>query len=153
MTSNIAESVNAMLDIEREFSIVALFDEINRRFALLFHKSCMELMHSANRFVHSIENYISKYVNAGNKLLAHQIANYKFCVISHGDVDTVDLQRRSCTCRIFNLDKIPCPHAMEAIRSQYGADFGNQIYLYSSPYYSVKKIHNCILSGNSPGAN
>ena len=31
MTSNIAESVNAMFNIEREFSIVALFDVINRR--------------------------------------------------------------------------------------------------------------------------
>ena len=37
MTSNITKLVNAMFDVEREFPIVALFDEINRRFALLFH--------------------------------------------------------------------------------------------------------------------
>ena len=128
-----------MFDVEREFPIIALFDEINRRFALLFHQRHMELVHSANRFVPSIVKDISKYVKAGNKLLAHQIANYKFCVISHGDVDTVDLQRRSCTCRIFNLDKIPCSHAMAVIRSQHGADFGNKINLYFSPYYSVEK--------------
>ena len=72
-------------------------------------------------------------------MLTHQISNYKFSVIGHGDVATVDLQRRTCTCRIFDLDKIPCPHAMAAIRSQHGDDFGNQIYLYSSPYYSMKK--------------
>ncbi|KAH0779304.1 hypothetical protein KY290_005731 [Solanum tuberosum] len=36
MTSNITESVNVMFDVERKFPIVALFDEINRRFALLF---------------------------------------------------------------------------------------------------------------------
>ena len=73
MTSNIAESVNAMFDVERELSIVTLFDEINRRFALLFHQRHMELVHSANRFVPLIEKDISEYVNAGNKLLAHQI--------------------------------------------------------------------------------
>ena len=28
---------------------------------------------------------------------------------------------------------------MGEIRSQHGNDFGNQIYLYSSPYYSVEK--------------
>ena len=28
---------------------------------------------------------------------------------------------------------------MTALQSQHGADFGNQIYVYSSPYYSVKK--------------
>ncbi|KAH0746326.1 hypothetical protein KY285_007983 [Solanum tuberosum] len=99
----------------------------------------MELVNSANRFVPSIEKGISKYVNAGNKLLAHQIANYKFSVTGHGDVATVDLQRKTCTCRSFDLDKILCPHAMAALRAQYGADFGNQIYEYFSPYFSVEK--------------
>ena len=65
LTSNIAESVNAMFDVEREFPIVALFDKINRRFALLFHQRRMELVHSENRFVPSIEKDISDYVNAG----------------------------------------------------------------------------------------
>ncbi|KAH0709690.1 hypothetical protein KY284_011117 [Solanum tuberosum] len=113
ITSNIVESVNSMFDVEREFSIVALFDEINRRFALLFHQRRVELVNSANRFVP--EKDILKYVNAGNKLLVHQIANYKFSVTGHGDVAMVDLQRRTCTCRIFDLDKIPCPHAMAAL--------------------------------------
>ena len=99
----------------------------------------MELIHSTNRFVPLIKNDISEYVNAGNKLLAHQIANYKFSVTGHGDVATVDLQRRTCTCRIFYLDKIPCPHAMAVIRSQHGDNFVNYIYLYSSPYYLVEK--------------
>ncbi|TMW88832.1 hypothetical protein EJD97_018017, partial [Solanum chilense] len=118
-----------MFNVEREFPISALFDEINRRFALLFHQRRMKLVHSANRFVPSIEKDISEYVNAGNKLLDHQIANYNFSVTGHGDVATVDLQRRICTYRIFYLDKIPYPHAMTAIRSQHGDDFGNHIYL------------------------
>ena len=83
----------------------------------------MELVHSANRFVPSIENDILEYVNAGNNLLSHQIASYKFSVTGHGEVATVDLKRRTCTCRIFYLDKIPCPHAMAAIRFQHGAKF------------------------------
>ena len=49
------------------------------------------LVNSTNRFVPSIEKDISKYINAGNKLLAHQIDNYKFSVIGHGDVAFVDL--------------------------------------------------------------
>ncbi|TMW92526.1 hypothetical protein EJD97_012900, partial [Solanum chilense] len=116
-----------MFDVEREFPIVALFDEINRRFVLLFNQRRMELVHSANRFVPLIVKDISEHVNADNKLLAHQIANYKFSITGHGDVTTVDLLRRTCTCRILYLDKIPCPHAMVAIRSQHGDDFGNQI--------------------------
>ena len=94
ITSNIAELVNAIFDVEREFSIVALIDEINRRFALLFHQRRMELVHSANIFVPSIEKDMSEYVNKGNKLLAHQIANYKFSFTGHGDVANVDLQKK-----------------------------------------------------------
>ncbi|XP_049387194.1 uncharacterized protein LOC125851445 [Solanum stenotomum] len=139
MTSNIAESVNAMFEVEREFPIVVLFDEINMRFAKLFHERRMELVNSPNIFVPSMEKQISKNINLGNKLLAHQIANYKFSINGHGDVATVNLQRRMCTCRVFDLDKIPCPHAMAALRSQYGEHFGNQIYEYSSSYYSVEK--------------
>ncbi|TMX01570.1 hypothetical protein EJD97_024261, partial [Solanum chilense] len=116
-----------MFDVEREFSIVTLFDEINRRFALLFHQRSTERMHSANRFFPLTEKLL-QYANADNKLLAQKIANYKFSVTGHGDVSTVDLQRRTSTCRILDLYKISCTYAMEAIRSQYGAYFGNQIY-------------------------
>ena len=66
MRSNNAESVNVIFDVEREFLIVTLFDEINRRSALLFHQRDMELVHYANRFVSSIKKYIYEYVNADN---------------------------------------------------------------------------------------
>ncbi|KAG5627695.1 hypothetical protein H5410_012913 [Solanum commersonii] len=121
MTSNIAESVNSMFDVGREFPIVILFDEINRRFALLFHQMRMELVNSANRFIHSIEKDISKYVNAGNKLLAHQIANYKFSVTGHDDN--------------FLLGQ----NTLSTYHGSSSSLIGNQIYEYSSPYYSVEK--------------
>ncbi|XP_060190840.1 uncharacterized protein LOC132620160 [Lycium barbarum] len=38
MTSNIAESLNSMFNVEREFPIIALFDVINKRFAEKFHE-------------------------------------------------------------------------------------------------------------------
>ena len=77
--------------------IIALFDEINIRFAKLFHKRHMELVNSTNIVVPSMEKQISTIINVGNKLLAHQIANYKFSINGHGDVVMVDLQRRMCT--------------------------------------------------------
>ncbi|XP_059294527.1 uncharacterized protein LOC132047508 [Lycium ferocissimum] len=92
MTTNIAESVNAMFNVEREFSIIALFDSINRRFTEKFHERLAR----------------------------------------------VDLQRRSSTCRVFDLDKIPYLHAMATLRVQYGEDFGRRIYDYSSPYYKME---------------
>lgn len=51
MTSNIVKLVNEMFDVEREFLIVALFDEINMRFAKLFYERRMELVNSPKRLV------------------------------------------------------------------------------------------------------
>ncbi|MDA3795442.1 PMZ-type zinc finger domain-containing protein, partial [Lactobacillus delbrueckii] len=46
---------------------------------------------------------------------------------------------RSCTYRVFDLEKIPCPHAMVALRAQYGPKYGSKVYDHSSQYYSVEK--------------
>lgn len=48
----------------------------------------------------------------------------------------VDIQRRTCTCRVFDIDKIPCMHAAKAAESQ-GIDQG----LLAHPYFS--KSHFC----------
>ncbi|XP_049394518.1 uncharacterized protein LOC125858749 [Solanum stenotomum] len=138
MTINIAESVNSMFLDEREYSITALFDAINRRFAEKFHERRMKFINAPTIFVLSIEKYIAKNTNLGNKLLVHQIANYKYIVTSHDEVATVDLLAKSCTCKVFDIDKVPCSHAMAAIRCQYGDDYGRRIYEYSSSYYKVE---------------
>ncbi|KAG5615602.1 hypothetical protein H5410_015426 [Solanum commersonii] len=39
----------------------------------------------------------------------------------------------------LDLEKISCPYAIAVLRAQYGADFGNQTYEYSFPYYSMEK--------------
>ena len=78
-------------------------------------------------------------ISLGNRLFSHKIADYKFRITGHGDAATVDLQTRSCTCKVFDLDKIPCPYAMAALRAQYGHKYGPEVYEHSSQYYSVEK--------------
>ncbi|KAH0706487.1 hypothetical protein KY289_011563 [Solanum tuberosum] len=138
MTTNIAESVNSMFLDEREYPITALFDAINRRFAEKFHERRMKFINAPTIFVPSIEKDIAKNINLGNKLLVHQTANYKYIVTGQDEVATVDLLAKSCTCKVFDIDKIPCPHAMAALRCQYGDDYGRRIYEYSSSYYNVE---------------
>ncbi|KAM3345161.1 hypothetical protein P3S68_024870 [Capsicum galapagoense] len=81
------------------------------------------------------------------KLFSRKIADYKFSITSHGDTATVDLQIRSCTCRFFDLDKIPCPHSIAALGSQYIHKYGTAFYEHSSQYYSVEK-YEIAYSGN-----
>ncbi|XP_059310813.1 uncharacterized protein LOC132062214 [Lycium ferocissimum] len=137
MTTNIAESINSMFLAEREFPITALFNSINRRFAQKFHERRMVLANTSTICVPSVERKIRENVTIGNTLLAHQISFHTFSIIGHGSVAMVDLNNRTCSCREFDLDKIPCPHAIAAIRTQFGDDYGLRVYDFVSPYYSV----------------
>ncbi|XP_055800402.1 uncharacterized protein LOC129869828 [Solanum dulcamara] len=137
MTTNIAESINSMFLAEREFPITALFNSINRRFAQKFHERRMMLANTSTICVPSVERKIRENVTIGNTLLAHQISFHTFSIIGHGSVAMVDLNNRSCSCREFDLNKIPCPHAIAAIRIQFRDDYGLRVYDFVSPYYSV----------------
>ena len=51
-----------------------------------------------------------------------------------GDYDTmVDLQQMTCTCKKFDLEKLPCEHALKAT----GEIEENKFYDYCSIYYSA----------------
>ncbi|KAM3268717.1 hypothetical protein P3S67_030681 [Capsicum chacoense] len=60
-------------------------------------------------------------------------------VFGNGVTAKVNLLEGSCSCRIFDLVKMPCEHAMAALRAKYGdgVGYGNSIYEYSSPIYKA----------------
>lgn len=117
MTSNIVESVNSLFGDEREFPIKAMVEKISQKYGKFFNKRRVQFkcLKKRTQFVLKIKNVISTNVSLGNRLLPHKIADYKFSITGHGDVATVDLQIRSYMCRVFDLDKIPCPYAMAAL--------------------------------------
>ena len=91
MTSNIAESVNSLFGNEREFSIKGLFEVINKKYGPFFNIKRVQFEGAGTPFVLEIEKIISTNISLGNRLLSHQIADYKFSMNGHGDVTTVDL--------------------------------------------------------------
>lgn len=123
---------------EREYLITTLFDAINTRFAEKFHERHMKFINAPTIFVPSIEKDIEKNINLGNKLMVHQIVNYKYIVSGHDEVATVDLLAKFYTCKVFDIDKVPFSYAMTAIQCQYGDEYVRHIYEYSSSYYKVE---------------
>ncbi|PHT99353.1 hypothetical protein BC332_31696 [Capsicum chinense] len=61
-------------------------------------------------------------------------------MFDNGVTAKVNLLEKSCSCQKFNLVKIPCEHAMAALRAKYGDGEGydNSIYEYSSLIYKVE---------------
>ncbi|PHT36817.1 hypothetical protein CQW23_24517 [Capsicum baccatum] len=64
----------------------------------------------------------------------------EYTVFGNGVTAKVNLLEKSHSCRKFNLVKIPCEHAMTALRAKYGdgEDYGNSIYGYSLPIYKAE---------------
>ncbi|XP_049363287.1 uncharacterized protein LOC125828025 [Solanum verrucosum] len=50
----------------------------------------------------------------------------------------VNLLEKSCSCSEYDLIKITCAHAMAALRSKHGNEYGMSIYLYSLTLYKVE---------------
>ncbi|KAG5580246.1 hypothetical protein H5410_050873 [Solanum commersonii] len=76
--------------------------------------------------------------NMENKLLVHQIDEDTFSVTADNGIAMVHLRSKMCSCREFDLDKIPCQHAMAALRHKFGDEYDKMIYNFSSPYCKVE---------------
>ncbi|KAG5593384.1 hypothetical protein H5410_043898 [Solanum commersonii] len=92
LTSNIVESVNAMFNEAREFPIIALFNDISKRWSKKFHERRMAYAKLKTTFVPSAETKIMANKNLGNKLLVHQIDEDTFSVTADNGIAMVHLR-------------------------------------------------------------
>ncbi|CAL8136014.1 unnamed protein product [Prunus armeniaca] len=94
MTTNIVESINSVLRQRREL-------------AMKSHSTlCPDLG----------EKKLRKRLDAASRMNVVKINNVEFNVLD-GDLNgLVHLQNRSCTCRKFDLEQLPCKHAIAVCR-------------------------------------
>ncbi|XP_015064663.1 uncharacterized protein LOC107009855 [Solanum pennellii] len=62
----------------------------------------------------------------------------EFTVSGAGVTAYLDLLEKSCSCREYDLIKIPCAQAMAALRLKHDNEYGMSIYDYSFPLYKVE---------------
>ncbi|KAM3238498.1 hypothetical protein P3L10_013530 [Capsicum annuum] len=138
MTTNIVESVNARLVTERELPIISLFKEIQRLLCRWFHER--------RGLTLSINNYLAPAANAlvretrreiADKLSVHQLHVNEFIVQGDSQDTRVNVNAKTCTCRVWDLQQLPCTHALAALRAQRFPNYGERVYNVCSPYYSA----------------
>ncbi|KAI9186593.1 hypothetical protein LWI28_018888 [Acer negundo] len=116
MSSNIAEAMNNAIKDCRELPITRVIDYIRGVLHLWFHdrrtsvgKLKLTLTTKANVNI-GVKGKKARY------LRVYPITYYSF-LVKDGDLDeTVDLTSKTCTCREFDIDEIPCEHALACIR-------------------------------------
>ncbi|KAH0664032.1 hypothetical protein KY284_028963 [Solanum tuberosum] len=141
MITNIAESLNAMWIDEREYLVASIFNSIAKRFGEFFRERHAYILKSmGNQMVPAAKKIARKKMIEGDSLYVENATgdDNQFTMFGVGFTTYVDLLEKSCSCREYDLIKIPCAHAMAALRSKHGNEYGMSIYEYSSPLYKVE---------------
>ncbi|XP_075483807.1 uncharacterized protein LOC142523961 [Primulina tabacum] len=114
MTTNGVESINARLLEERKLPIIALLDSLQKLasswFACYRHTSIA----SNTNLTPTIEGILRSRFTDAQGMQVFELGRMQFDVRSRGHSAIVDLESKRCTCRVFDIDRIPCAHAIAA---------------------------------------
>ncbi|XP_073014569.1 uncharacterized protein [Primulina eburnea] len=134
MTTNGAESINSRLSEERELPIIALLNAIQDMISVWFnkHRIAAELASCRTKLTPSIELIFRTRFTQSQCLKVTQLNDSEYHVVGDDTDEIVDFSTYSCSCCVFQCDKIPCKDALAACHLE---DFG--IYELCSPYYLV----------------
>ncbi|XP_055800526.1 uncharacterized protein LOC129869991 [Solanum dulcamara] len=141
MTTNIAESLNAMLIDEREYPMAFIFNSIAKRFGEFFRERHAYVLKSKdNKIVPCAERIAIENMIKGESLYVKSVIgdDNQFIMFGIGSTANVNLLVKSCFCREYNLVKIPYAHTMAALRSKHGDEYDMSIYEYSLLMYKIE---------------
>ncbi|XP_009608913.1 uncharacterized protein [Nicotiana tomentosiformis] len=135
MTSNIVDSLNVVTKDARELLVVELLEYMR---TLLEHWTNEKLLNRKGTFTYLGKKYNKELED--NRTLSHNmrvraLTNYIHTVIDGVKRFIVCLQNKRCSCGQFQLDELPCPHALAALRHK-NKSYEN----YCSPYYTGESL-------------
>lgn len=131
MTTGGAESINHALKEAREYPLISMLDAIIELTSDWFYKHRNEASSCNTTFTPEVETILRRRFIKAQTMTAKPIDMYEFSVIGGTYDAVVDLGRKSCTCRVFDLDRLPCAHALAALKTL------ENVRDYSSEYYTV----------------
>ncbi|XP_047252153.1 uncharacterized protein LOC124887032 [Capsicum annuum] len=110
MTTNIAESINSMLIAKREYPVASMFNSISKRFGEIFReRRAYVLNYKDIKFVPVAEKIVKDNMCEGYSFYVKNVNgdDNQFTVFGRGLTTKVNLLEKLCSCRKFDLVKIP----------------------------------------------
>ncbi|CAE5987980.1 unnamed protein product [Arabidopsis arenosa] len=115
MTSNVAESLNAVLKEARELPIVTTLEYIRGTLMTWFEKRREKATQHEKPLTPKVEEIVQRDYERSTCYDVAKINNEQYEIkTTTGLSYVVDIQKRTCTCEEFNLLQIPCSHAIAA---------------------------------------
>ncbi|XP_049386951.1 uncharacterized protein LOC125851221 [Solanum stenotomum] len=142
MTSNIAECINSCLVEARQLSILEFLEEVRILFGSWHYKNREIASYTKDTLGRRFEKVLIINASKSSKMevcvMIHYFIFYVvpssefiFSVYEAGKRYIVCLERKVCSCGRFQLDEIPCAHAIVVLKEKNVKD----MHLYCSDYY------------------
>ncbi|KAK6136691.1 hypothetical protein DH2020_029519 [Rehmannia glutinosa] len=116
----------------RQTPILALFDSIGKKLRSWFYERREVARSCTGNLTPAMEEKLRKSHEKAKKFTVEPIDQSLYVVRSGATNFTVNFAENTCTCRKFQLDHLPCEHAIAVAKKR-----GFSIYPMCSPYYSV----------------
>ncbi|XP_074346458.1 uncharacterized protein LOC141685244 [Apium graveolens] len=132
--NNMSKSFNSWIINERFMPLLTMLQEIHYKLMTRMRQKRDDMMKSDLHICPKIKKYLDILITDSRKWSAAWDGHKKFQVKLGTRSVTVDLDARSCDCRMFDLTGIPCHHAITSIHSR-----RHQPVDYVSEYYKREK--------------
>nr|XP_016485147.1 PREDICTED: uncharacterized protein LOC107805593 [Nicotiana tabacum] len=131
MTSNIAESLNAVTKYARELPIVELLEYMRTLLERWMKEKLLKAKGTFTYLGYKFNKELDDNRTLSHKLRVRASTDYIHMVIDGVRLYIVCLENNKCSCVQFQLDELPCPHALAALRQR-----DESFEEYCSPYYT-----------------
>lgn len=117
MSSNVVECLNAALAKALEFPIVSMLETIRMMLMRWFYCRRQKAKNNASPVTPEVEKKLMEQLSDSAGLRVSPASTTIYQVNnSNGLSFTVDLERKTCSCKVFDTLGIPCSHALAAAR-------------------------------------
>ncbi|CAE6017984.1 unnamed protein product [Arabidopsis arenosa] len=116
-TSNCVESLNSVFLNARKYSLIPMLDAIISKISVWFNEHRKEAASGSNenKLVPLVENYLHDLWVEAEKLKVTELNTFQLEYNvrgSEGKEYFVNLLLKTCSCKVFDIQKYPCVHAL-----------------------------------------
>ncbi|KAM3375989.1 hypothetical protein P3S68_014703 [Capsicum galapagoense] len=138
MISNMAECIKDCLVEARELPILGFLEEVRILFAAWNCKNNKIASYTNTILGRKFQEILTLNGAKALRMTVKAAGSYLYCVYESGRRYIIDIDHGTCNCGWYQIDKIPCPHAIVVLNSKniYVKDYGR----YCSELYRPNTI-------------
>ncbi|XP_075645374.1 uncharacterized protein LOC142616396 [Castanea sativa] len=115
LANNLSEPFNSMILEARDKPILAMLEWIRVRLMTKLYKKMKHIEKYTRNVCPNIQDKLEKLKHESIPFCATPLDRFMYEVDNGHERHVVDLTRRTCSCRIWDLIRLPCKHGISAI--------------------------------------